>query len=62
VTYWPDFGVTPEGEEITQTLPCDGQGFLWHAGHDRPFLRTTSVEFSVDTSHTPLGAEQRRNG
>ena len=26
MAYWPDFGVTPEGEELTLTLPCKGQG------------------------------------
>jgi hypothetical protein len=26
MAYWPDFGVIPEGEELTLTLPCKGQG------------------------------------
>jgi hypothetical protein len=28
MAYWPGFGVTPEGEEITKPCPSLGQGFL----------------------------------
>jgi hypothetical protein len=66
MAYWPDFGVTPGGEEITKPCPFPGAGFfsgtLVTTVHTRPypkFSRGTLGSEGLELARSGQGANFR---